>query len=132
MKTGLIRLVVAGMMITGVCAAVAQPAAGAAAAPKHPHVALWKGVLSAPATNAVADVVAVLTVKHGEAVKTYNITSADAEVAAKIKDGAAKGATASVKGELSADETVIAATKYEEVTAKAAHAKKHADAAGAK
>jgi len=115
MKAGLIRLVVAGMMITGVCAAVAQQVAPAAA-PKAKETAktALRGVLSAPATNAVAGVVAVLTHKEKDgSVKTYNLTCADADIVAKIADGVAKSANAVVRGEPSKDGTSFAVTSFE-------------------
>lgn len=102
MKAGLIRLVVAGMMIAGMSAMAADNAA----APKHAR-AEWKGVVSAPATNAAAGVLAVLTVKQGE---TFNLTATDDAVAATIKAEVAKGATVVVHGELK-DKTAIAVTK---------------------
>ena len=115
MKTGLIRLVVASMMVTGVCALTQDNPAPKPDAGAKPHQRTeWKGVLSTPATNAVAGVVAVLTVKRGDVSKAYNLTCADAEVSAKVKDAAAKGATMVVKGELNKDETVIAVTKMQE------------------
>lgn len=109
MKAGLIRLVVAGMMVAGMSAM----AADTAAAPKHARTE-WKGVVSAPATNAVAGVVAVLTVKHGDVSKAYNLTATDADVVTTIKADAAKGATVTVHGDLSKDETAIAVTKCQD------------------
>ena len=111
MKMGLIGLALVGMMVSSACVA-------AEGAPKHEANAKprteWKGDLSVAPTNAAADVVAVLSVKRGDVVKTYNLTSADAEVVAKIKEGATKGTTVVVKGELNKDETAIAVTKCTE------------------
>ena len=132
MKTGLFRLVVAGMMVAGVCVATAEEHGGAR--PKTEgatakHRTEWKGVLSAPAAGAAADVVGVLTIKKGDTSKAYNLTSADAEVVAKIKDEATKGATVVVKGEANKDDTAIAVTKcMEPPKAAAAHHEKAAAA----
>jgi len=106
MKAGLIRLVVAGMMVIGMSAMAADNAG----APKHVRTE-WKGVVSAPATNAAAGVLAVLTVKHGDTSKAFNLTATDADVIATIKAAVAKGATVVVHGEMSKDETAIAVTK---------------------
>lgn len=108
MKAGLIRLVVAGLMLAGVSAMAEDNAA-----PKQKMVEK-RGVVSAPATNAVAGVVAVLTVKKGDATETYNLTATDAEVVAKIKAEVAKAATVVVKGEVSKDKTAIAVTVCKE------------------
>ena len=108
MKAGLIRLVVAGMMVAGVSV---MAAVDNTAAPKHARRTEWKGVVSVPATNAVDSALAVLTVKHGDASKAFNLTATDADVIATIKADAAKGATVIVHGELSKDETAIAVTK---------------------
>ena len=113
MKAGLIRLFVAGVMMSSVCAMAADPAPAAAPKAKE-SVKKVMGVLSAPAANAAAGVVAVLT--HTEKDKTttkYNLTCTDAEVVAKITDGIAKGATVIVHGEVSKDSATIAVTKCE-------------------
>ena len=115
MNKGLIRLAVAGMMIAGVCAAVAEEAAKPAAAkPAAAAKTEWKGALSAPAAGADASVVAVLMVKK-PAEKYYNLTSTDAAVTTTLKDLAAKGAKVDVKGELSKDEASIAVSKCVEL-----------------
>ncbi len=128
MKSGLIRLVVAGMMLSGVCAMAADVAPGAAPKAKESGKVL-KGVLSAPATNAVAGVVAVLTHKEKDGDKTFNLTCTDADILAKIADGVAKNAMVIVHGEMSKDGTSLAVTKYEDKTAK--HHEKPAAAAAA-
>ena len=113
MKAGLIRLMVIGMMVAGVSVAVADqaatptPAAKDSAAKAKPV----SGVLSAPAKDAAAGVLAVLTHKGKETTKTYTLTAADADVVAKIKDLVAKGASVKVTGEVSKDGTSIAVTK---------------------
>ena len=133
MKAGLIRLVVAGMMLTGVCAAVAQQAP--AAAPKVKE-SILKGVLSAPATNAVAGVVALLThtsgAKDDGKVTVYTLTAIDADVLAKIKDGIAKSATVRLRGEWNKEKTsfAVSVNGYEDETPKHHHQKTDAAAAG--
>ncbi|MEI8243284.1 MAG: hypothetical protein WCI17_08465 [bacterium] len=136
MKSGLTGLIVAGLMVAGMGAMAAENAAPKHDAAAKPHVRTqWRGVLSAPATNAAADVVAVLTAKVREGTKAYNLTCADAEVAAKIKDAAAKGATMVINGELNKEETAIAANKCTEPVKgaerpKGAHREKPAAPAG--
>ncbi len=121
MKSGMFRFVVAGMMLAGVCAVMAAepatpatPATGAAGTAPAKGGKVLKGVLSAPAAGAAADVVAVLTVTVKDATKTYNLTCADAEVAAKIKAGVTKGAIVKVHGELGKGSTSFAVTTCEE------------------
>jgi hypothetical protein len=117
MKKGLMSLAVAGVMLAGMGVAMAEEAAAPKAdAPAKPHAARneWKGALSAPAAGAAADVVAVLTVNKRNAAKTLNLTAADAEVVAKLKDGATKGATVVVIGEINKEETAVAVTKVTE------------------
>jgi len=70
------------------------------------------GVLSAPAKDAAAGVLAVLTQK-GKDAKTFTLTSDVADVAAKIKDLASKGATVTVNGEMNKEGTSIVVTKIE-------------------
>lgn len=122
MKSGLIRLVVAGMMLTGVCAAVAEQAPASAPAPKAVKAAKpIKGMLAAPAAGVDASIVAVLTHKGKEKDKTFNLTCADAAVVATIKDAIAKGSLVTVTGEVSKDGASIAVTAVE---AAEKHAKK--------
>ncbi|MEI6211790.1 MAG: hypothetical protein WCR06_09220 [bacterium] len=136
MKSGLIRFVFAGMLVAGTGVAMAEEgaaapkAANAVAAPKAPDAVAapkaadevaaprpghkrttWRGVLSAPAADAAAGVIAVLTDARGAVSKAYNLTSADAEVAAKIKDAAGKGESVVVNGEMNAEKSAIAVTK---------------------
>ncbi|MFZ4394207.1 MAG: hypothetical protein ACOYOU_01115 [Kiritimatiellia bacterium] len=89
---------------------VASPKANAGAKESHKRTT-WKGVLSAPAADAAAGVIAVLTDPRGAVSKAYNLTSADAEVAAKIKDAAGKGESVVVNGDMNAEKTAIAVTK---------------------
>jgi hypothetical protein len=113
MKTGLIRMIVAGMMISGACVAVAETATPAAKDATKAQRTEWTGTLSAPATNAAASMVAVLTVKQGDVSKKYNLTVADAKLVAEIKALVAKSATVVVHGALNKEETAIAVTKCE-------------------
>ena len=129
MKSNVIRTCLAGLVIVCACGAMAQnvaPAAKPAAADKVRTE--WHGVLAAPAADAAADVVAVLTVKHPDS-KSFALKTADATLAGKIKELAAKSAMVVVKGELSADGKSIAVTKVNEAPAK--HADKPAKAAAA-
>ena len=99
MKSGLIRLLVVGMMVMGM-SAMAKDAAGAA-----PKGKPMKGIVSAPAAGAAADVVGVLTV----GTEKYDLTAATDAVKAEIKDAITKGTAATVIGEVK--EKTIAVTK---------------------
>jgi len=108
MKSGLIQLCVVAMIATSVSVATAAdqaPAAASAAKPAATTKTEVKGVLSAPAKDAAATILGVLTSKKDS--KTYQLT-ADATVAKEVKDAVAKAATVKVTGDLSADGATIA------------------------
>ena len=108
MKAGLMRLLVAGMVLVGMTAMAAEKAAAKASPVEK------TGTVAAPAAGADAAVVGVLTAKDG----TFNLT-ATGEAATAIKDAITKKASVVIKGELSKDGKSIAVA-----SAKVAEAKK--------
>jgi hypothetical protein len=85
---------------------------------KPPAAKSFKGIVSAKAADAAADVVAVLTTKKGDVEKKLNLLTADATLKTKIEELAAKSAKVTVKGELTADGNGINATDISETVAK--------------
>jgi hypothetical protein len=141
MKGVMIRSLVAGVVLTGAGLASAEdqaaPKKEAVPAQEVEHAPkaggerkIWHGVLAAPATNAPADVVAVLAVKKGP-VSSLKLTATDAAVVAQLKELAAKSARVSIKGALSADKQYIAVTACKEAKgeAQAKHRKPSQDEA---
>jgi hypothetical protein len=135
MKSGLMHAWVAGVLLASAGVVMAEEAAVAApkpeAAPKKEGAhapkpmaerTTWHGVVSAPATNAPAEVVAVLAVKRGpEALR--NLTAADAAVVAQLKELAGRHAMVQIKGTMDKEHKTIAVTACKEVTPKTVHAK---------
>jgi hypothetical protein len=134
MKAVMIRSLVAGVVLAGAGMALAEEQAAAEpkkeAAPKKEGVhapkgaaerTTWHGVISAPATNAPADVVAVLAVKKGPEA-SLNLTATDAAVVAQLKELAGRNAKVSVKGTLDKASMSIAVKACKEAKG-AAHVK---------
>ncbi len=114
MKAGLMRLLVAGMVLAGMTAMAADKAVAKASPVEK------SGVVAAPAAGAAADVVGVLTTKDG---KTFNLTAAG-EAATAVKEAITKKETVTVKGELSKDEKSIAVGSVKVAEAKKDEKKK--------
>ena len=114
------------LCVIGVAAVVGNPAlaaeggakAGAKGGAKAPKAPTYKGVVSEKGADAAADVIAVLATKVDGADKTLNLLCKDEAIVAKIKDLAAKKATVTVKGSLTADGTGIDVTDIAEAAAK--------------
>ena len=117
MKAGLTMVTVFGVAAALACAAVAAEKPAKHDAAKNAERTEWRGTVAAPAADAAADVVAVLTVKRHDESKTISLKVADATLAAAVKDLAGKGAMVVVKGKMAADEKSIDVTACTEAKA---------------
>ncbi len=129
MQAGVAVVLLSAGMVMAEEAAVAAPKPDAAPKKEGVHTpkamaerTTWHGVVSAPATNAPAEVVAVLTVKRGpEALR--NLTAVDAAVVAQLKELAGRHAMVQIKGTMDKNKKTIAVTACKEVTPKSVHVK---------